>query len=148
MKKYKFRLQTVLNIKEKVLEEKMLELSKVVEIYNKEKETLQNLEDSRTSSIKELNKMYENPEVLDIAQVNLYKNYLYKLGVDIKKQQETLERVQQLMEQKQQEVNEALKEKKIFEKLKENEEKAFYKLVEKKESIETDDIAISRYNRN
>jgi len=148
LKKYKFRLQTVLNIKEKVLEEKMLELSKVVEIYNKEKETLQNLEDSRTSSIKELNKMYENPEVLDIAQVNLYKNYLYKLGVDIKKQQETLERVQQLMEQKQQEVNEALKEKKIFEKLKENEEKAFYKLVEKKESIETDDIAISRYNRN
>ena len=51
------------------------------------------------------------------------------------------------MEAKQKEVNQALKEKKIYEKLKENEEEKFYKELNMKESVEIDDIALSRYGR-
>ena len=147
MKKYKFRLQTILNMKEKILEEKMLELSKVLNIYNAEQDKLANLEKSRIDSTETLARLYSQNLVLDISEVQLHKNYLAKVTTDIRQQHNVLENIRKLVEIKQNEVNAALKEKKIFEKLKEKEQNKFYKEVEAKERFEVDDMAISRYVR-
>lgn len=147
MKKYSFRLQTVLDLKEKILENKMLELSKVVSVYNQEKDRLQEFETKKKNSLAELNDLYSKPELLDLSQVKTYKAFLGKISFDINKQKQVLEKILKLMEAKQKEVNQALKEKKIYEKLKENEEEKFYKELNMKESVEIDDIALSRYGR-
>ena len=44
MKKFKFRLQTVLELKSKILDEKLIELSKILSQINTEKEVLNELE--------------------------------------------------------------------------------------------------------
>ncbi len=147
MKKYKFRLQTVLDMKEKVLEAKMLELSKVVQMYNQETQRLKEFESSKKNSLAELNGIYSRAEILDIMQIQTYKAYLGRVSFDINNQKKVLENILKLMQEKQEEVNKALKEKKIFEKLKENEEQKFYKEFNKKENAESDDIALSRYGR-
>ena len=147
MKKYKFRLQTVLDIKEKVLEEKLLELSKIVKVFNDENQRLHEFESNKQKSLQELNDMYAKSDVLDISQVQAYKAYLGKVSFDIRKQEQVLEQISKIMQEKQLEANDALKEKKIFEKLKENETKAFYKEFIKKENAENDDIVSCRYGR-
>jgi len=134
-------------MKEKILEEKMLELSKVLNIYNAEQDKLANLEKSRIDSTETLARLYSQNLVLDISEVQLHKNYLAKVTTDIRQQHNVLENIRKLVEIKQNEVNAALKEKKIFEKLKEKEQNKFYKEVEAKERFEVDDMAISRYVR-
>ena len=78
MKKYSFRLQTVLDLKEKILENKMRELSKVVSVYNQEKDRLQEFETKKKNSLAELNDLYSKPELLDLSQVKTYKAFLGK----------------------------------------------------------------------
>ena len=52
-----------------------------------------------------------------------------------------------LLEIKRAEVNEVLKEKKVLEKLKENQQKKYYQEFEEYQRRELDDIASSRYRR-
>ena len=134
-------------MKEKVLEDKMLELAKVVKVFNEEKAHLQELRGKRSQSFKELDGIYDKPELLDVAEIQVYKDYIERVTSEIRKKIATLKNIEKVMKAKQDEVNQALKEKKIFEKLKENEEKKFFKEFEKKERAEIDDIAVSRYTR-
>ena len=57
----------------------------------------------------------------------------------------TIENTKKVLKIKQNEVNEALKEVKVLEKLKETQSEKFYKAIEKKEAEEIDDIATTRY---
>ena len=52
-----------------------------------------------------------------------------------------------LLEVKRREVNEVLKEKKVLEKLKENQQKKYYQEFEQYERRELDDMSSSRYGR-
>ena len=147
MKKYSFRLQTVLNLKEKALEEKLIELSKVVAILNKENARLDELQHKHAVSTSDLAQMYANNDVLDISKIQLYKNYLAKVTQEILQQKKIVENVEKMVEQHQLEVNKALKEKKIYEKLKEKDSQKFFKEMEFKERAEADDLAILKYAR-
>ncbi len=147
MKKYKFRLQTVLDLKVKKLEEKMLELSKILTVLNAEKDKLQKLIDIKSSTTGTLTNMYAQDNILDISEIQLYKNYIVKITMNISRQNGVIENVNKLIKAKQLEVSQALKEKKIFEKLKENEQNKYYKEIQVQENRELDDIAISRYAR-
>lgn len=147
MKKYSFRLQTVLNLKEKALDEKLIELSKVVAILNKENARLDELEQKHSTSTSDLAQMYASNDVLDISKIQLYKNYIAKISKEIFQQKKIIENVVKMVELQQLEVNKALKEKKIYEKLKEKDTEKFFKEIESKERAEADDIAILKYAR-
>lgn len=145
MKKFHFRLEPVLKIKEKALDDKMLELAKITGLYQEEEGKLGNLANKKQKVNNDLIKLYQSGECLDIQEVQSYKDYLISLGSEMIKQEHLLIQIRKAVEEKQNAVREALKEKNILEKLKEKQSQKHYSELLQKEAIELDDIAISRY---
>ena len=145
MKKFQFRLQVVLDIKEKLLEQKLLELSKVQrglqDAVNKQK----TLEGYQAEINEALLNVFQSGNELDLVEVQRYKDFINKLIVDISNQKVVVQNITKLLDIKRKEVNDVLKEKKVLEKLKENQKKKFYHEFEAYERNELDDIASSRY---
>ena len=147
MKKFQFRLLVVRDIKEKLLEQKLLELSKVQrglqDAVNKQK----TLEGYQAEINEALLNVFQSGNELDLVEVQRYKDFINKLIVDISTQKVVVQNITKLLEIKRKEVNDVLKEKKVLEKLKENQKKKFYQEFEAYERNELDDIASSRYAR-
>ena len=147
MKKFQFRLQVVLDIKEKLLEEKLLELSKVQRGLQGAIEKQRTLESHQLEINQALLKVFESGNDLNLVEVQRYKDFINKLIVDISSQKVVVQNISRLLEVKRREVNEVLKEKKVLEKLKENQQKKYYQEFEQYERRELDDMSSSRYGR-
>lgn len=147
LKKYSFRLQTVLEMREKKLENKRREMAVVISKLNAQNEYLENLISMQTNAKSTLENMYEDSKELNIMEITNYKNYLGKVIVDTKNQEQIIQNTKNLLRFKQLEVTEALKEVKILEKLKETQEKKFYQHLQYVEAKEIDDIASTRYKK-
>lgn len=147
MKKYSFRLQTVLDIKANKLNEKLVELAQVQHILSQEEERLETLKTQKSNAYEELIQIYSLEKSLNIQEVCNYKGFLGKIEIEIKQQEDKIENVMFFVKQKQTEVNQALKEKKILEKLKEKEKIAYYQEFVKQEAKELDDLASTRHSR-
>lgn len=147
MKKYSFRLQTVLEMREKKLEEKRLEMAKIISMLNEQNQVLEDLISKKNFTKTSLENIYDNGKELDITEITNYKDYLGKIIVDAKNQEMIIEKIQYTLKLKQFEVTEALKEVKVFEKLKETQEKKFYQHYEYLQAKEIDDIASTRYRK-
>ena len=144
MKKFTFRLQVVLNMREKTLEDKRLEMAQVVKRLNVQIEKLEGLKQKQERLTSELNGIYDNDEI-DIGGIYTYKSFIAKLFDDIRNQEKIISEWRKLLRIKQNEVNEALKQVKILEKLKEKEEKKFNDFINYQEAKEIDDIVTTRY---
>ena len=144
MKKFTFRLQVVLNMREKTLEDKRLEMAQVVKRLNVKIEKLEGLKEKQERLTSELNGIYDNDEI-DIGGIYTYKSFIAKLFDDIRNQEKIITEWRKLLRIKQNEVNEALKQVKILEKLKEKEEKKFNDFINYQEAKEIDDIVTTRY---
>lgn len=147
MKKFQFRLQVVLDIKEKLLEEKLLELSKVQRGLQDAIDKQKTLESYQMEINEALLHVFQSGNDLDLIEVQRYKDFINKLIVDISNQKVVVQNITKVLEIKRREVNEVLKEKKVLEKLKENQQKKYYQEVEYHQQMELDDIASSRYAR-
>ena len=147
MKKFQFRLQVVLDIKEKLLEQKLIELSKVQKGLQEAIQKQQTLESYQIEINQALLKVFQSGNDLDLVEVQRYKDFINKLLVDISAQKVVVQNITKLLEIKRKEVNDVLKEKKVLEKLKENQKQKYYKEFEHYERSELDDIASSRYMR-
>lgn len=147
MKRFQFRLQVVLDIKEKLLEEKLLELSKVQRGLQEAVEKQRTLENYQLEINNALMNVFESGNDLDLVEVQRYKDFINKLIVDLSNQKVVIQNITRVLDMKRREVNEVLKEKKVLEKLKENQQKKFYQEFEQYERRELDDIASSRYMR-
>ena len=147
LKRYSFRLQTVLGMREKFLEQKQLEMAKVLSVLNIQIQKLENLLSQKETTRNSLENIYATSEELDIFGITNYKNFLSKLINDVKIQEGTIENTKNILKFKQMEVNEAHKEVKILEKLKEKQEKKFYQHYEYVQAKEIDDIATTRYKK-
>jgi len=147
LKKFQFRLQVVLDIKEKLLEQKLVELSKVQKGLQEAIQKQQTLESYQVEINQALLKVFQSGNDLDLVEVQRYKDFINKLLVDISAQKVVVQNITKLLEIKRKEVNEVLKEKKVLEKLKENQKQKYYKEFEQYERSELDDIASSRYMR-
>ena len=145
MKKYKFRLQTVLEIKEKNLEQKLLELAQILERLNTEVEIEKQLiieQNTLQSQIISSNSI-DSPQSL--FEIQNARDYWSNLGIRIAEQKERIKNIQTFLKAKQEEVNEAVKEKKVLENLKAKEQEKFNKEFLEYERKELDEIAISRF---
>lgn len=147
MKKYSFRLQTVLEMREKKLEDKRREMAVVISKLNAQSEQLAGLVARRNSARNSLEGIYEDSKELDIMEITNYKDFIGKVIVDAKNQENVIQNTKHLLKFKQLEVTEALKELKILEKLKETQEKKFYQNIQYVEAKEMDDIASTRYKK-
>lgn len=144
MKKYSFRLQPVLDIREKVLEDKRLEMAQVIQLLNDQQEGLERLIAKQASYKEELESLSLEDDLNIFALAN-FKNYMVNLQEQITQQKHNIDNTKKALRVKQEAVNEALKDVKVLEKLKEKQSQKFYKDIEMKEANEIDDISTSRY---
>jgi flagellar protein FliJ len=147
VKKFKFRLQSILDARTKALEDRQVEFSIIQMNLRKQLTLLENLQNSKQNTEKNLEKLISQGESIDFTLINAHKNYIEKLQHDIKDQKELIEKIEIQLEEKKQEVIEALKAKTMLDKLKEKEFEEFLKEFERLEMKELDDIAISRYKK-
>ncbi len=106
---------------------------------------LDSLEQSRLQAKRDLENILGAGENIEFIRVKNYQDYIAKLDDDISIQHKVIADIENELELKQEEVREALKAKKMLEKLKEKEYKAFLKDFEQREAKELDDIALTRY---
>lgn len=147
MKKYAFRLQTVLEIREKKLEDRRREMALVVAKLNEQLLQLEQLVDREKNARESLEEIYSGAKDLDITEVTNYKGFLGNIVQQQHQQQEVIKNTQNLLKLKQLQVTEAYQEVKVLEKLKETQEKKFYQHYEYVQAKEIDDIASTRYKK-
>lgn len=144
MKKFKFRLEVVLNMRRQELEKKQQEMAEIIKVIEEQQAKLNSILDERSRTDLNLETLM-NSESIDVVMINGHRNYSLKLVNDAKNQEAVINRAKQLLEHKKQEVQEAYKKVKILEKLKEKQEKQYMTNIETVLAKEIDDIAVTRY---
>lgn len=146
MRRFTFRLQSILNIREKKLEDERLKLAEIISKLETQKDILLEMNEKKENLEKELSDLLNN-QVLDIQFTVNYKSYIKQLSDDIKTQFEVIKRTQSELSEQQKKVSEAYKEVKILEKLKEKQYKDFLFEYEQSQIKEIDDITSSRQKK-
>lgn len=122
-------------------------MAAVIAKLNEQKEYLESLILKQNNVRNSLENIYQSGQELNIMEVTNYKDFLGKMIVEAKNQEKIIEKTEYLLRFKQLEVTEALKEVKILEKLKETQERKFYRHYEYVQAKEIDDIASTRFRR-
>ncbi len=146
MKKFKFRMQTILEIRAKKLEEEQLKLAALLEILNSQQEILEQMKSQAKKISDELNNLLQS-ENIEVDKICNYKSFLKNVSFDIQTQEELIKKTQAQIEEQKIALGEAYKELKILENLREKQQKEHYKHFEELEVKEIDDITISRYKK-
>lgn len=147
MKKYKFRLEPILGIKAKKLDEKRLELAEIQKILTNEIHEKNEIINNKEKANDYLIKLYSGEKEFNISEIQTYKDYIARMAVNILQKEERIKQIEIFLKAKQMEVNEALKEKKVLEKLKEKEQEKYIKEIYFQEAKELDDIISCRYKK-
>ena len=137
-------MQVVLDLREKELEEKQMEMAKIVASLNAQKDKLQFIHNAQIKNTKDL-EMLSTSENLDISQLELYRDYGMKLANDARNQERIIVNTEAILKVKQKEVFEAHKKVEVLKKLKEKQEKEYYKEFLQAETKEIDDITSARF---
>ncbi len=132
-------------MRENELEKRRIEAAKILAVLNEQKAKLEEILATQKRNSEEMESLY-NQEVFDIPQVEGHRDYGLKLITDEKNQQRIIENTKAILEKKQEEVREAHKKAEILKKLKEKQEKQYYKDFLDSEIKETDDITSARFN--
>lgn len=140
-------MQTVLNMRENELEARQMELAKIVTALNSQKEKLQLIIQAQEENKADLEAL-STQEELDIIQVQMRQNYVVKLNNDAVNQERIIANTQNILKIKQKEVLEAHKKVEVLKKLKEKQEKEYYKEFLQSETKEIDDITSARFRFN
>ena len=137
-------MQVVLDMREKELEERQMEMAKVLAALNLQQQKLQEI-CTHQEEIKNRLEMLCTSEYLDIEQIESHRDFGIKLSVDAKNQERIIENTKSILKVKQKEVMEAHQKVEVLKKLKEKQETEYYKEFLKAETKEIDDITSARF---
>ena len=139
-KKFKFRLQVVLEYKQRIEDEEKKKFAKVMQKLQEAEKHLQFLINTR--EIKK-NEMREKMSVgsLNVYELQMYHLHIDKLSKDIVKQKEVIKEIEKEVEEQRQRLIAAAREKKVYEKLKEKKLEEFKKELEAEERKFIDELA-------
>ena len=137
-------MQVILEIREKELEAKQMELSKILAALNSQRARLDEIRVAQENNIKNIEELSTGID-FDIVQVEMHKNYGMKLATDATNQQRIISNTESILKVKQKEVLEAHQKVEVLKKLKEKQEKEFYKEFLEAETKEIDDITSARF---
>ena len=147
MKKFKFRFESVLTIRAKALDDRLLEMAQVQNRLNLAIEHLEQLYCELNETKIQSERMLENEKDIDITLIEAYRNYLLKLESDIKNQHKVITGIETELDNAKENVKEALKALKIMEKLKEKDFRQYIKDFEEAGFREIDEIAVNRFRK-
>lgn len=145
LKKFKFRLQVVLDIRENELEQRRMEAAKILTVLKTQEAELQEIINSQHRNSQEMENLY-TLDTLDIQQIEAHRAFSLKLSIDEKNKERLIANTKMILEKKQVEVREAHKKVEVLKKLKEKQEEEYYKAFLDAEIKETDDITSARFN--
>jgi flagellar FliJ protein len=145
MKKFSFRLETVLKVKERKEEELKRQLMHITGLKIEQEKILQETKNKRAQKIKEKN--LENEGSLNVARLIYFEQHLNMLLLKIDQTENKIKDLEKQADIKRKEVVEASRERKTFEKLKERDFKLFKQAVLYNEQKDLDEIAITKFNR-
>ena len=146
MKGFKFKLQSVLETREKKFEDRQLEFAQVKNRLYKEKKNLDSLYKDLERTQTGLEQLI-NSGMIDHTFIFCHQNYISKLHADIREQHKLIGEIERELEDKNRLMLEALKEKTMMEKLREKALEKFKKEVERQDLINIDEIAVNRHKK-
>ncbi len=144
MKKFKFRLQVVLDMREKELEERQMEMSRILTALNEQQAKLQNILNRQEDNTREQEELSTSDNI-QVMKLEEYRAFGIKLTQDAKNQERIISNTKAILARKQQEVKEAHQKVEVLKKLKEKQEKQYYQEFLHLEMKEIDDITSARF---
>lgn len=142
MKKFKFQLDTVLRYKGQVLETRLGEHGQVLAQVNRQEEVLEQAQDTLREYLQEYReKQAQGMTVIDCMR---YQMGIEVLEKDVQREEEKLQRLRQLEEEKRARVVEAKQETSTLERLKEIKLGEYNSAAAKEEEKRIDDLVGSR----
>ncbi len=144
MAKYVYRLQSLINIKEKLEEQKKNELAVENHKLNEEKQILNNFYHELNDLLKKQELEQENN--INAFRLQLYIQYIDKIKVEIEKQIKVVKDQEDKVEVVRGELLEYTKAKKSLEKLKEKDYENYLEEEKKAEQKIVDEIVSYKYN--
>ncbi len=143
MKKFKYRLETLLKVKTQIEKEKQREHAEALRKMYEQKEHLNEIDRRRQDNLERQRHSLQG--TISVVDMLLYTRYLLKLKKETMAGNELLRGLQRTAEGKRQALVKASREKKIYEKLKERQQKKYNENVEQSEKKELDEIATNSY---
>lgn len=134
---FNFKLEKVLNYKETVENEKKTKFAQIKQRLHKEESLLDDYYKQKKSIIEEKNSFNENIKAGELYLYNLYINTINK---KIERQKSIILKTKEELNKAKDEMLNAVKEKKIFEKLKENKYEEFISEQKKEEEKIVDNL--------
>lgn len=144
MKGFKFRLQSILDLREKFFEKSQIDFAIAQNRLHQENLIMANFVRVLNETILSLEETLKSG-ILDNTIIFIHQNYIIKTKEDIKKQKFIIETAEKELEEKNKLMLEALKAKKVMEKLKEKAAIEFKENIDRQEAILIDEIATCRY---
>lgn len=141
-----FPLEALLQHRRRIEESRQKELAKLEALQAAEEEKMARIHAAQRGSAEQLARIQSRPAPAGDIQMCIH--YIGRLGIDEKAQQMRLTQFQKQVDTKRLELVEAVKQRKILEKLKERRAKAYLEAQARKEQNFLNEIAISRFNRN
>ena len=146
MRRFSFTLESVLIVKQKILENERIKLARILNIYNRQKEALEEII-NKFKNIQIQADEYASSGNFNVEIISNYRKYSFKLSQDIKTQEKMIEKTSQELTKQQTATNKAYIEVKTLEKLKEKQKEKYEKEFLNEEFKTIDDIVSSRYAR-
>jgi flagellar export protein FliJ len=131
-------------MRENELEQRRIEAAKILAVLSEQENKLKGIIDAQIHNSQEMDSLYTS-ETLDIQQIEGHRNFGLKLIIDENNQERLIKNTKAILEKKQIEVREAHKKVEVLKKLKEKQEKAYYKEFLDAETKEIDDITSARF---
>ena len=144
-KVFNFNLQKVLDIRVHKEEQKSIELGKAKSIFELEKMRLNNLNTKKDQVLKETSEAFTSTP--DLNQILIGGSYIRQLNTSIEKQKTVIVEKNKIVDEKRNELLEAVKEKKIVENLKERKKEEYKKQLLRAENKRDDEVAGRMVNR-
>jgi flagellar FliJ protein len=145
MAKFIFRLQGILNIKEKLEEQEKIAYGNARIRLTEEEEKLASLYQRRADLIEE--KRVQMSAVISARDLNLTENAIRATDLYIDDQKLAVKRAQKALENARIKLEEAMKERKIYEKLRENAFNEFLEQLEHEEQMEINELVSYRHGK-
>ena len=127
------------------LEQRQMEAAKILAALRKQEGELQDIINSQKSNSEQIENLFAM-ELLDLQQIESHRDFGLKLIVDENNKKRIIANTKILFEKKQIEVKEAHKKVEVLKKLREKQEKEYYKEFLNSEIKEIDDITSARFN--
>ncbi len=144
MAKFFYRMQNILNIKYKLEEQAKQEYREVQNRLNSANDVLNDLISRKNYYIEEYKNLTRN--VLNVLEIEQCKNAILIMEDNINVQKENIKKIEKELEQSRQKLNKIMQDRKVHEKLKENQFEEFLKEINNQEMKEIDELVSYKYN--